>query len=115
MCVRIRLVRADHAHLHAFPVSVDVRAFLAPRFTEHPVASLADLRGLEAGSGGYLYLRQGGAGFHYPCDVIPSQYIRQIIAAQLGVPERWNWRSYLGLPEFARTWQRLARHDWTSP
>ena len=102
----------DHAHVHAFPVEVDVHGFLAPRLPATEIRAMSELERCQSGPRGYLFLQQQGRRFHYPCDVIPSQLIRQVIASALGVPERWNWRDYLGLAEMRRTWERLRHANW---
>jgi diadenosine tetraphosphate (Ap4A) HIT family hydrolase len=102
----------DHAHVHAFPVAVDVHAFLRTRLPGTEISGLREMRSRKSGSGGYLFLQQQGRKYFYECGVIPSQMIRQIIAGELGVPERWHWRSYLGLPEMRSTWLRLKEADW---
>ena len=102
----------DHAHIHAFPVDVDVRSALRSDFREIEICDLKEIRGIQRASGGYLFLQQEGLRFVYPCDFVPSQYIRQVIAEDLGVPERWHWRSYLGLEELKLTYDKLVSADW---
>ena len=104
----------DHAHVHVFPVEMDVVGRLE-RLRFKPLASILDLRELPIGPGGYLYVRQGGRDFGASCETIPSQLVRQDIAVHLGVPERWHWRSYLGLQELRRTWETLRAADWAGP
>lgn len=105
----------DHAHLHAFPVEVDVFEFLDERFSGVELPSLEALTGCPRGSGGYLFVQQRGRRRAYACDLIPSQLVRQVIAARIGMPERWHWRSYLGLDELCRTYTRLRYVDWECP
>ena len=57
----------------------------------------------------YLFLQTNeGDRFVYDAGVVPSQYVRKIITAELGMPERWHWREYLGLDELKRTVAALA-------
>ena len=57
----------------------------------------------------YLFLQTNqGQRFVYDAGVVPSQYVRQIVTARLGMFERWHWRDYLGLEELKRTLQSLA-------
>ena len=57
----------------------------------------------------YLFLQTNvGTRFVYDAGIVPSQYIRRIVTAELGMPERWHWRDYLGLEELERTAATLA-------
>lgn len=100
----------DHAHVHAFPVDVDVHSFLAARFPHRSIERLEELRAVRPN--GYLFLEQHGQRYVYEVDPVPSQLIRQVIARELGVPNRWHWRDYLGLNELKRTHTRLKEADW---
>ena len=102
----------DHAHMHAFPVAVDVHAFLGARFPFVELRGLSELKDFASGAGGYLFLQQGSRRYAYRCEVAPSQLVRQVIAAALGVPERWDWRGYLGIEEVGRTLERLPAPVW---
>jgi diadenosine tetraphosphate (Ap4A) HIT family hydrolase len=104
----------DHAHIHAFPVKVDVHEFLKKRFPWVKITTLRELSSYSNDNGAYLFLQQQGRRYFYQCDVIPSQLIRQIIASELGIPERWNWKDYLGLSEMRFTWERLHNINWNS-
>ena len=62
----------------------------------------------------YLFLQANdGRRFVYEAGIVPSQYVRKIIATELGMPERWHWREYLGLEELKRTFAALA--GWRDP
>jgi diadenosine tetraphosphate (Ap4A) HIT family hydrolase len=106
----------DHAHIHAFPVMVDVHTYLCKRFSWAEISNLQDLTfrvNAMNDMRGYLFVQQQGHRYFYECDVIPSQLIRQIIASELGVPERWHWRSYLGISEMCSTLKRLRSIEWS--
>jgi hypothetical protein len=38
---------------------------------------------------------------------VPTQLVRRIITAQLGLPERWHWRDYIGKEELLATYNAL--------
>ena len=57
----------------------------------------------------YLFLQTNeGRRFVYDAGIVPSQYVRRIITRELGMPERWHWREYLGLDELKRTFAALS-------
>jgi inosine/xanthosine triphosphate pyrophosphatase family protein/diadenosine tetraphosphate (Ap4A) HIT family hydrolase len=98
----------DHAHLNVFPVRVDVHAQLQ-QFPHATIDRMCQLAQGPHGEGPYLFLQTNDARrYVYRTGVVPSQYIRQIIALDLGVPQRWHWRDYLGLDELNRTLATLV-------
>jgi len=101
----------DHAHLNVFPVDVDVHRHLK-RFPHTAMGRMHELAEAGPRSQGYLFLQTGqGSRFVYDVGIAPSQYVRKIITSQLGQPERWHWREYLGLEELKRTVATLS--GWT--
>jgi hypothetical protein len=102
----------DHAHLNIFPVRVDVHEHLS-HFPHCQIHSLKELAAMPARDGGYLFLQNmDGRRYVYQAGIVPSQYVRRIITAKLGIPERWHWRDYLGLEELKRTMDKLS--SWSS-
>jgi inosine/xanthosine triphosphate pyrophosphatase family protein/diadenosine tetraphosphate (Ap4A) HIT family hydrolase len=102
----------DHAHWNVFPANVDVHRHLK----KLPHARIGALEELGRGfrDRAYLFLQTNeGDRFVYDAGVVPSQYVRKIITAELGMPERWHWREYLGLEELKRTLATLA--GWRRP
>lgn len=98
----------DHAHLNVFPVRVDVHEHLK-NLPHVSISRMRDLAGLKGRDQGYLFLQANdGRRFAYHAGIVPSQYVRKIITAQLGMPERWHWREYLGVDELKRTIAALA-------
>lgn len=98
----------DHAHLNVFPVAVDVHPQLE-RFPHAAVVRMAELGEPPHRDRPYLFLQTNqGQRLVYDAGVVPSQYVRQIVTARLGMFERWHWRDYLGLEELKRTLQSLA-------
>jgi inosine/xanthosine triphosphate pyrophosphatase family protein len=101
----------DHAHLNVFPVPVDVHSRLIRKFPHFAIGEMRELRAMGERRQAYLFLQTNvGTRFVYDAGVAPSQYIRRIITAELGMSERWHWRDYLGLDELQRTHAALA--DW---
>ena len=94
-----------HAHLHALPVEVDVVGELSQRFSCEPITDLARLQSIHSDGSPYLFWENGnGSRFVFKVtSEIPSQFLRQLIAEKLGIPKRWNWRTYPGLEEMKRT------------
>ncbi len=97
----------DHAHFNIFPAATPIHPELARRigFSIGPLSELARLQNAEAG---YLFVQENdGARRIYDGRNVPSQLIRRLITARLGMPGRWHWQDYLGQDEIIRTWQLL--------
>ena len=98
----------DHAHLNVFPVVVDVYRHLQT-LPHTRIRHFRDLGGLGRRGQPYLFLQtNAGQRFAYEVEVVPSQHIRKIITAELGMADRWHWREYLGLEELKRTMSVLS-------
>jgi hypothetical protein len=99
----------DHAHLNIFPVRVDVHHRLTKKFPHLAIGGMCQLKAMAKRDQAYLFLQtNAGTRFVYDAGLVPSQYIRRIITAELGMTDRWHWRDYLGLDELERTFARLA-------
>jgi inosine/xanthosine triphosphate pyrophosphatase family protein/diadenosine tetraphosphate (Ap4A) HIT family hydrolase len=97
----------DHAHLNIFPAAVKVHSHLAARMHLR-LSSLAELAKLRRAEFGYLFVQENdGTRRAYDGREVPTQLVRRILTAQLGYPERWHWRDYLGENELIATFQEL--------
>jgi inosine/xanthosine triphosphate pyrophosphatase family protein/diadenosine tetraphosphate (Ap4A) HIT family hydrolase len=98
----------DHAHLNVFPVQVEVHDRLKNKFPFVEIGGMRQLSLMPQRNHAYLFLQtNAGTRFVYDSCIVPSQYIRKIITEELGMPERWHWREYLGLEELERTYAAL--------
>jgi diadenosine tetraphosphate (Ap4A) HIT family hydrolase len=100
----------DHAHIHAVPVNVNITGELAKHFSYREIDSFEDLKEQFEKGQHYFFLEDHSKKrylFDLP-DVVPSQYIRKVIAQKIGKPERWDWRTCLGLDELAQTLKKLS-------
>jgi len=97
----------DHAHLNIFPAAVQVHPHLARRMNLS-LGSLSELAKLRRAEFGYLFVQDNdGARRAYDGRDVPTQLVRRIITAELGRPERWHWRDYLGRDELLATYHAL--------
>ena len=97
----------DHAHMNIFPAAVQVHPHLAERMnlTLGPLSQMAKLRRSEFG---YLFVQENdGTRRAYDVRDVPTQLVRRIITAQLGLPDRWHWRDYIGRDEMLATYNAL--------
>jgi inosine/xanthosine triphosphate pyrophosphatase family protein len=99
----------DHAHLNIFPVRVDVHDRIKTKFPHTPIDRMCQLKTMVKRNQAYLFLQTNvGTRCVYDAGIVPSQYIRRIVTSELGMPDRWHWRDYLGLDELERTIATLA-------
>jgi ATP adenylyltransferase len=97
----------DHAHLNIFPAPVQLHQHLAGRMN-FSLGSLSELTKLRSAEFGYLFVQENdGTRCAYDGRDVPTQMVRRIIASQIGVPERWHWRDYLGKDELLATYNAL--------
>ncbi len=101
-----------HAHLHCVPANVNVLDYLKKHFKYIKISSYSDLNKQTP----YFFLEQSENKFLFSLnEIVPSQYIRQIIARGLNTPEKWNWKSYLGLSELKNTIKKLELEFTQTP
>jgi XTP/dITP diphosphohydrolase len=97
----------DHAHLNIFPAAVPVHPHLAGRMNL-ALGPLSQLAKLQRAEFGYLFVQENdGLRRAYDGRDVPSQLVRRIITSQIGRPERWHWRDYLGCDEMMATYKAL--------
>ena len=84
-----------HFHLHCVPLEVDISAELARRFDSVPIPVWQDLAEAYEEYGSYLYAAdRSGRGTMYVADeTVETHLLRTLVAQQIGVPERANWRA----------------------
>ena len=98
----------DHVHLHMVPASVNLNKILQLHFTPYPLHSLKDLRGPTFQLQAYLAFEDTrGVLTAYLVGPIPSQFMRQLLAAEIGLLDRYDWRQYPGSEEVLQTITRL--------
>ncbi len=87
----------DHQHLHLFPVNLSKLPLVLEREFEEiaEIGSLKDLMGVHEQKVPYLYIASQELGHHaYAAPILPRQYLRQVMASEIGVPEQWDWREH---------------------
>lgn len=94
-----------HAHLHAVPLRADILSDLSKCFLPKKIDSFDGLKE-QFNSGIPYFFYESNSGDKYLFDIneiVPSQYIRQILSVKIGKPERWDWRVCPGIEELIRT------------
>jgi hypothetical protein len=72
------------------------------------IGPLSDLVKLRRAEFGYLFVQENnGTRRAYDGQDVPTQLVRRIITDQIGMPERWHWRDYLGQKELLATYNAL--------
>ncbi len=88
----------DHAHLHLVPTDADMLPLLQKFFAWEEVPSLAKLVDRLSDDQAYLYYMNGKSQRFVTVvsEILPSQFMRQILASTLGRPDLWDWRVHVG-------------------
>lgn len=99
----------EHAHIHAVPVQMDILNDIADKFQFKKITNYDGLTKQFSKGIPYLFLEENSDRYVFEIpDIIPSQYIRKIIAHKIEKPDRWDWHSCLGLEEMSRTIKKLS-------
>jgi ATP adenylyltransferase len=97
----------DHLHLHVVPLSFSLKRATTTRFPEVNWEEISDLSGtspLFASNLSYGLVHEPGSTMswcHPPKQV--RQFFRQVIAAELGIPEQFDYAQFPQLPNVLRT------------
>jgi diadenosine tetraphosphate (Ap4A) HIT family hydrolase len=98
----------DHAHIHAIPVSLSLFARLEQEFEWSNIQKLEDLSRMVKGTH-YLFVQDSSQQKRvYYASNVKAQYIRHIVAEQLGTPDKGDWMLYPGVEEVLNTIRRLS-------
>lgn len=84
-----------HAHLHAvpFPEALEPLEFLVSEFPHSEFADLREVREESKGLTSYLFYQNSrGRSYLFRTGVLPSQYMRKLLAERLGSKD-WDWRT----------------------
>jgi len=67
---------------------------LSRNFRKHrPIVSLKELKHFNREKIPYIYYEvSSGIGNVFEVDILPRQYMRQVIAAEFGIRDAWDWR-----------------------
>ncbi len=83
----------DHAHLHVLPTKVDPFPRLSDQHDFKKISNLNELRSI--GGSNYIYYENNkGEMFVTEAQDVPGQYIRRVLAQELGIPEEWDYLAY---------------------
>ena len=98
----------EHAHFQAVPADFDIFEDLAKQFKYKKIKTIDDIRKNKNGKPYFYYESNLGEKYLFDIpDVVPSQYIRKIIANKIGKPEIWDWRTHLGLDKMSEILKKL--------
>lgn len=99
----------DHAHIHCMPIQIDIIAFISQEFSLKSIRTYSDLRKFAQHNEPYIFIEtQDGKRYaFYLKKTITSQYLRKIIAEQIGKHDQWDWAVYPFITAMKRTYKEL--------
>ena len=101
-----------HAHLHVVPTAVDLLARIVADFPEYQkVSTLAAVQETFQREGPYLYYENAAGEKHVFRIFKWPQYLRLVLAEEVGHPERGDWKKMdplLDQKMMLSTWETLA-------
>jgi len=105
----------DHLHLHVVPLSFSLKRATTTRFPEVKWKEISDLSGtssLFASNLSYGLVHEPDSSMswcHPPKHV--RQFFRKVIAAELGIPEQFDYTQFPQLPNVLRTLEALPQRS----
>ena len=99
----------EHAHLHSVPINVDILDNIKKNFKSIKIDNFLSLnKQFKKRIPYFYYENQMGERYLFELfDVIPSQYLRQLVAIKTNSKDKWDWRIYFGLKEMRNTVLKL--------
>lgn len=92
----------DHTHLHVLPIDEDVIEINNSKNIR--INDYYELKKQYFNKLPYLYYQSiNETNYLIIMDNIPSQYLRQVVAAKLGIIDVWNWKLHHGLDNVKKT------------
>ena len=87
----------EHQHLHIFPTNIkDIPKILLNNFKKHTrIDSFEGLKEFNQEKVPYIYYSNHPSIHNvFEVSILPRQYMRQVIAAELKCQHSWDWRQY---------------------
>jgi diadenosine tetraphosphate (Ap4A) HIT family hydrolase len=101
-------IHCFHAHMHCVPVNIKMNDLIDQTLRAVPLDSLSDLRQqYKSNFGPYLFVDDGRKYMYAVDKEIRSQYLRSIVATELGTDELWNWAAYPELEKVRKARETL--------
>lgn len=99
----------DHAHIHAIPAPLDLAVDLRKKFPEKRITGLTELKQQVTKGVPYLFFEDVKRNrYIYDASVVPSQYLRRLVAIKLGKEDEWDWHKFPAKGEIAKTAEDLS-------
>lgn len=98
----------DHAHLHVVPVDLDLHNKISQKYKEVKISKISELQRYHKSKRAYLYYENcDGQKYVFDAPVVVSQFLRMILAEELGSPDLWDWRKHPGKQKMLNTITKL--------
>lgn len=100
----------DHAHLHFFPVNVNLFEDLKKLFDFKKVESIKETKNYADDFTPYFYVENTNSGdkyLFYNIFGVQSQYLRALLSDKIPNAHHWNWKNYIGIEEMIAALNKL--------
>jgi diadenosine tetraphosphate (Ap4A) HIT family hydrolase len=95
----------SHAHVHVLPIDINIVDDLNRIYPSRVITSYSEIK--KNKGHGYLYFEDVmGQMYISSCDIVPTQYLRQVVAYKAKV-KNWDWKEYVSFYENLGTKERL--------
>lgn len=102
----------DHAHLHILPYNGRLTEEIKPfALKSKQIEGLSNLRQYVASNTPYLLWQDADDSmFVVDSGFVPSQFLRRVIAAHYGIPNKWDWRQYPFVDNMEKTIKNIRSY-----
>ena len=100
----------DHAHLHIVPVEIDLLREIEQIFKSEKIETTKMLSEKYKKGIPYLFFENSNQEMYvFEAPLVDSQYFRKLVAKNLGLIDKWDWRSNPGNNEIMATTEKLRK------
>jgi diadenosine tetraphosphate (Ap4A) HIT family hydrolase len=100
----------DHAHLHIVPVEIDLLREIEQIFKSEKIETTERLSEKYKKGIPYLFFENSNREMYvFEAPLVESQYFRKLVAKNLGLIDKWDWRSNPGKYEIIATTEKLRK------
>lgn len=98
-----------HMHLHAIPTNVDLLPKITQHLKEKQIQSILEIKRQFKKKVPYLFYETAkGEKYLFDALVMPSQHLRQLLAVELNLKDKWDWRRHIGEDKVIATLKKLS-------
>lgn len=98
-----------HMHLHVIPTNANILPKIIQYLEGEQIQSILDIKRQFKKKVPYLFYETAkGEKYLFDAFAIPSQYLRQLLAIELNLKDKWDWKRHIGKDKVVATLKKLS-------